>query len=52
MAAEEFDAPALQAFYAGVLKYRGAVFRVSVPKYSIVVPFHNEEENVTTLYDR
>jgi glycosyltransferase involved in cell wall biosynthesis len=23
-----------------------------VPKYSIVVPFHNEEENVTTLYDR
>jgi glycosyltransferase involved in cell wall biosynthesis len=24
----------------------------SVPKYSIVVPFHNEEENVTRLYDR
>ena len=24
----------------------------TVPKYSIVVPFHNEEENVTTLYDR
>ena len=23
-----------------------------VLKYSIVVPFHNEEENVTTLYDR
>jgi len=23
-----------------------------VPKYSIVVHFHNEEENVTTLYDR
>ena len=23
-----------------------------VPKYSIVVPFHNEEENVTKLYDR
>ncbi len=23
-----------------------------VPKYSIVVPFHNEEENVTELYDR
>jgi glycosyltransferase involved in cell wall biosynthesis len=23
-----------------------------VPKYSIVVPFHNEEEAVTTLYDR
>jgi glycosyltransferase involved in cell wall biosynthesis len=23
-----------------------------VPKYSIVVPFQNEEENVTTLYDR
>jgi len=23
-----------------------------VPKYSIVVPFHNEEESVATLYDR
>src|SRR5579875_3874533 len=23
-----------------------------VPKYSIVVPFHNEEQNVTRLYDR
>jgi glycosyltransferase involved in cell wall biosynthesis len=23
-----------------------------VPKYSIVVPFHNEEDNVTALYDR
>jgi glycosyltransferase involved in cell wall biosynthesis len=23
-----------------------------VPKYSIVVPFHNEEDNVTHLYDR
>ena len=27
-------------------------YDLSVPKYSIVVPFHNEEENVTTLYDR
>jgi len=25
---------------------------LDVPKYSIVVPFHNEEENVTALYDR
>src|ERR1039458_2626693 len=24
----------------------------TVTKYSIVVPFHNEEENVTELYDR
>ena len=24
----------------------------NVPKYSIVVPFHNEEESVTRLYDR
>ena len=24
----------------------------SMPKYSVVVPFHNEEENVTALYDR
>jgi glycosyltransferase involved in cell wall biosynthesis len=23
-----------------------------MPKYSIVVPFHNEEENITALYDR
>ena len=23
-----------------------------MPKYSIVVPFHNEEENVTALYAR
>lgn len=23
-----------------------------MPKYSVVVPFHNEEENVTVLYDR
>ena len=23
-----------------------------MPKYSIVVPFHNEQENVTELYDR
>ena len=27
-------------------------YHESVPKYSIVVPFHNEEENVTRLYDR
>ena len=24
----------------------------SMPKYSIVVPLHNEQENVTDLYDR
>src|SRR5208282_2347696 len=23
-----------------------------MPKYSIVVPFHNEEENITAMYDR
>ena len=27
-------------------------YHSKVPRYSIVVPFHNEEENVTTLYDR
>src|SRR5882724_956604 len=27
-------------------------YHLGVPKYSIVVPFHNEEDNVTTLYDR
>jgi len=30
----------------------GAEYHRIVPKYSIVVPFHNEEENVTKLYDR
>jgi len=29
-----------------------AAYHKRVPKYSIVVPFHNEEDNVTTLYDR
>jgi glycosyltransferase involved in cell wall biosynthesis len=28
------------------------VYNEVMPRYSIVVPFHNEEENVTTLYDR
>jgi glycosyltransferase involved in cell wall biosynthesis len=28
------------------------VYNVVMPRYSIVVPFHNEEENVTALYDR
>ena len=31
---------------------RCRAYHLGVPKYSIVVPFHNEEENVTTLYDR
>jgi glycosyltransferase involved in cell wall biosynthesis len=30
----------------------GRVYTSSMPKYSIVVPFHNEEENVTVLYAR
>src|ERR1700722_5576695 len=30
----------------------GTGYHLRVPKYSIVVPFHNEEENVTALYDR
>ena len=28
------------------------LYTKKMPKYSIVVPFHNEEENVTALYDR
>ncbi len=28
------------------------VYTVDMPKYSIVVPFHNEEDNVTVLYAR
>jgi glycosyltransferase involved in cell wall biosynthesis len=31
---------------------RSAVYTYIMPKYSIVVPFHNEEENVTVLYAR
>src|SRR5579875_1875329 len=29
-----------------------SIMEIEMPKYSIVVPFHNEEENVTALYDR
>jgi glycosyltransferase involved in cell wall biosynthesis len=28
------------------------IYWLSMPKYSVVVPFHNEEENVTALYDQ
>src|SRR5471030_3033952 len=28
------------------------IYTIDMPKYSIVVPFHNEEENVTQLYAR
>ena len=28
------------------------IYNIGMPKYSIVVPFHNEEENVTVLYAR
>ncbi len=28
------------------------IYTIFMAKYSIVVPFHNEEENVTALYDR
>lgn len=31
---------------------RTRIYTVDMPKYSIVVPFHNEEENVTVLYAR
>src|SRR3954466_9981234 len=31
---------------------KGFVYNLTVPKYSIVVPLHNEQENVTDLYDR
>jgi glycosyltransferase involved in cell wall biosynthesis len=30
----------------------GRVYNIDMPKYSIVVPFHNEEENVTVMYAR
>ena len=39
---------AMRPISAGKLKR----YHKGVLKYSIVVPFHNEEDNVTTLYDR
>src|ERR1700759_852419 len=33
-------------------KNKSRVYTLHMPKYSIVVPFHNEEENVTVLYAR
>ncbi len=30
----------------------GRIYTIDMPKYSIVVPFHNEEENATALYAR
>jgi len=35
-----------------VQKQRSRYNAAIVPKFSIVVPFHNEQENVTELYDR
>lgn len=35
-----------------LLFYFASVYTTCMPKYSIVVPFHNEEENVTVLYAR
>ena len=35
-----------------VLFSKAPRYHGDVLKYSIVVPFHNEEENVTALYDR
>ena len=34
------------------LSQLGRVYTIDMPKYSIVVPFHNEEDNVTVLYAR
>src|ERR1700740_927836 len=31
---------------------RDRIYNIGMPKFSIVVPFHNEEENVTALYAR
>ena len=35
-----------------ILGMAGGIISSTVLKYSIVVPFHNEEQNVTELYDR
>ena len=45
--------PPIRKAHAGIRQNRPIrAYHQSVPKYSIVVPFHNEEENVTALYDR
>src|SRR5258708_29981036 len=36
----------------GIRQTRALYNKKTVPKYSIVVPLHNEQENVTDLYDR
>ena len=43
--AESESPPQSRAFYYAIIFF-------NVPKYSIVVPFHNEEENVTEMYSR
>src|SRR5258708_9409469 len=39
-------------FIAWGLFHSARIYTCNMPKYSIVVPFHNEEENVTALYAR
>src|SRR6266568_4731308 len=38
-------------FWSSFVRLCGGIL-FNMPKYSVVVPFHNEEEYVTTLYDR
>jgi len=45
-AEEPIPAPSFVPFHLN------RVYTTAMPKYSIVVPFHNEEENVTVLYAR
>src|SRR5271157_6600857 len=35
-----------------IFLYQTCIYTYTMAKYSIVVPFHNEEENVTVLYAR
>src|ERR1035438_5068418 len=35
-----------------IFRHRVSIYTGTMVKYSIVVPFHNEEENVTVLYAR
>ena len=44
--------PPLASTSSSLFAHSVPAYHLAVPKYSIVVPFHNEEENVTTLYDR
>jgi glycosyltransferase involved in cell wall biosynthesis len=44
--------PAVSSSHSRSAEEARISYNTSLPKYSIVVPLHNEQENVTDLYDR